>query len=203
MCKAEWGGNHVCWWSGLYFCFICCLDEASCTGCYWWLGDARCCIQVVPFVEVLTICYSLGLVSLVVYGLGSQCSHSKGRGVDFSVKMLFILVLWSPAVSEVLMRPGRHSGEPSNITALLVSSLPAQLALGPQSVCQGSGTLLKTSFLMLFVQLESLSRKGICPRHLWNPWGFIHPFFQQNIKFLIMGHHSRLHWDALYFFYET
>ena len=133
----------------------------------------------------------------------SQCSHSKGRGVDFSVKMLFILVLWSPAVSEVLMRPGRHSGEPSTITALLVSSLPAQLALGPQSVCQGSGTLLKASFLMLFVQLESLSRKGICPRHLWNPWGFIHPFFQQNIKFLIMGHHSRLHWDALYFFYET
>ena len=26
---------------------------------------------------------------------------------------------------------------------------------------------------------------------------------QQNIKFLIMGHHSRLHLDALYFFYET
>ena len=38
MGKAEWGGNPVCWWLGLYFCFVCCLDEASCTGCYWWLG---------------------------------------------------------------------------------------------------------------------------------------------------------------------
>ena len=56
--------------------------------------------------------------------------------VDFSVKMLFILVLWSPAVSEVLMRPGRHSGEPSTVTTLLlVSSLPAHLVLGLQSVC--------------------------------------------------------------------
>ena len=35
---------------------------ASCTRCYWWLGDSRSCIQVVSFVEVLTICYSLGLV---------------------------------------------------------------------------------------------------------------------------------------------
>ena len=32
-----------------YFCFVCCLDEASCTGFYWWLGDARSCIQVVSF----------------------------------------------------------------------------------------------------------------------------------------------------------
>ena len=62
MGKAEWGGNPVCWWLGLYFCFVCCLDEVSCTGCYWWLGDARSCIQVVSFVWVLTIWYSLGLV---------------------------------------------------------------------------------------------------------------------------------------------
>ena len=62
MGKAEWGGNPVCWWLGLYFCFVCCLDEASCTGCYWWLGDARSCIQVVSSVWVLTIWYSLGLV---------------------------------------------------------------------------------------------------------------------------------------------
>ena len=59
---AEWGGNPVCWWLGLYFCFVCCLDEAFCTGCYWWLGDARSCIQVVSFVQVLSIWYSLGLV---------------------------------------------------------------------------------------------------------------------------------------------
>ena len=62
MGKAEWGGNPVCWWLGLYFCFVCCLDEVSCTGCNWWLGEVRSCIQVVSFVWVLTICYSLGLV---------------------------------------------------------------------------------------------------------------------------------------------
>ena len=62
MGKAEWGGNPVCWWLGLYFCFVCCLDEASCIGCYCWLGDAGSYIQVVSFVWVLTIWYSLGLV---------------------------------------------------------------------------------------------------------------------------------------------
>ena len=62
MGKAEWGGNPVCWWLGLYFCFIYYLDEASCIGCYWWLGDAGSCIQVVSFLWVLTIWYSLGLV---------------------------------------------------------------------------------------------------------------------------------------------
>ena len=35
MGKAEWGGNPVCWWLSLYFYLVCCLDEASCTGCYW------------------------------------------------------------------------------------------------------------------------------------------------------------------------
>ena len=49
-------------WLGLYFCFVCCLDEESFTGCYWWFGDARSCIQVVSFVWVHTIWYSLGLV---------------------------------------------------------------------------------------------------------------------------------------------
>ena len=62
MGKAEWGGNPVCWWLGLYFYFVCCLDEASCTGCYWWLGYAESCIQVVSFVWVLTIWHFLGLV---------------------------------------------------------------------------------------------------------------------------------------------
>ena len=60
--KAEWDGTPVCWWFGLYLCFVCCLDEASCPGCYWWLGDARSCIQVVFFVWVLTLWYSLALV---------------------------------------------------------------------------------------------------------------------------------------------
>ena len=38
MRKADWGGDPVCWWLGLYFCFVCCLDEVSCTG---WLCEAR------------------------------------------------------------------------------------------------------------------------------------------------------------------
>ena len=29
---------------------VCCLDEVFCTVCYWWLGDAGSCIQVVSFV---------------------------------------------------------------------------------------------------------------------------------------------------------
>ena len=49
-----------------WVCFVlflfCFLDEVSCTGCYWWLGDAGSCVQVVFFVWVLTIWYSLGLV---------------------------------------------------------------------------------------------------------------------------------------------
>ena len=72
MGKAEWGDNPVCWWLGLYFCFVCYLDEASFTGCYWWLGDARSWIHVVSFVWVLTIWYSLGLV-LWYLGSWSQC----------------------------------------------------------------------------------------------------------------------------------
>ena len=62
MGKAEWGGNPVCWWLGFYFCFVCSLDDASSTGCCWCLGDAQSCIQLVSFVWVLTIWYSLGLV---------------------------------------------------------------------------------------------------------------------------------------------
>ena len=66
MDKAEWGGNPVCRWFGLHFCFACCLDEASCTGCYWWLGFAGSCIQVVSLLWFLTIWYSLGLGVLCI-----------------------------------------------------------------------------------------------------------------------------------------
>ena len=62
MSKAEWGDNPVCWWLGLCVCFVCCLDEASCTGCYWWLGAAGSRIQAASSVWVLTIWSSLGLV---------------------------------------------------------------------------------------------------------------------------------------------
>ena len=79
--KAEWGGSPVCWWSGLYFCFVCCLDDASRTGSYWLLGDAGSCMQVVSSAWVLTICYSLGLFSGSV-GSWCQWSHFKGSRLD-------------------------------------------------------------------------------------------------------------------------
>ena len=47
---------------GLCFCFVCCLDELSCTGCYWWLGDVGSCITVVSCMWVFTIWYLLELV---------------------------------------------------------------------------------------------------------------------------------------------
>jgi len=34
---------------------VCGLDEVSCTGCYWWLGDAGTFIQVVSIVWVLMV----------------------------------------------------------------------------------------------------------------------------------------------------
>ena len=46
----------------VYICLVSCLYEASCTGCYWGLCDARSCIQLVSFVWFLTIWHSLGLV---------------------------------------------------------------------------------------------------------------------------------------------
>ena len=51
---------------GLHFCFVCCLAEASCTGCYWWLGDAGSCIPVVSFVCVSSHYLILPRVSTLV-----------------------------------------------------------------------------------------------------------------------------------------
>ena len=66
ICMSFWRNVYLnllpIFWLGLCVCFVCCLDEVSYTGCYWWLGDAGSCIQVVSFVWVLTIWYSLGLV---------------------------------------------------------------------------------------------------------------------------------------------
>ena len=92
----------LCYWFGLYFCFVCCLNEVSCIGCYWWLGDARSYIQVVSFVWVLTVWYFSG--SLVSK---SQCSHSKGSGLDlwfwqllvFGKSIIFNLEGWRPGES--------------------------------------------------------------------------------------------------------
>ena len=64
--------------------------------CYWWLGDAGSCIQVVSFVWVLTIWYSRRL------GSWSQCSHSKGSGLD--LKFSVVLFHWSgtPVCSQLV-----------------------------------------------------------------------------------------------------
>ena len=56
--KAEWAGNPVCSWSGLNFCFVCCLCDMSFIGCYRQLGNAGSWIQVDSFEWVLTIGYS-------------------------------------------------------------------------------------------------------------------------------------------------
>ena len=79
MSLAEWGSNPVFWWLGLYFCLVCCLDEASCTGCYWWLGDIGSCIQVASFVWVLNLLLSR-VSSLVVWGLGVSAPTPKAQG---------------------------------------------------------------------------------------------------------------------------
>ena len=46
-------------WACIYVFLLLLFRWGSCTGCYWWLGEARACIQVVSFVWVLTIWYSL------------------------------------------------------------------------------------------------------------------------------------------------
>ena len=52
-------------WVCVFVLFVV-LDEVSCTGCYWWLGDARSCIPVVSFVWVLSIWYPASVGSLIV-----------------------------------------------------------------------------------------------------------------------------------------
>ena len=96
MGKAKYCGNPVCWWQGLCFCFVCCLDEASCTGCYWWLGDARSCIQVVSFAWVLTIWYSLWLVLLQSrVGVSAPTTKAQGliSGQEWRLHKWFVMAL--------------------------------------------------------------------------------------------------------------
>ena len=83
MGKTEWGGNPVCWWLGLYFCFVLfCLDETSCAGCYWCLSDARSHIQVFSFMGVLTIWHSLGSVLVLERTLESPLNWKKIKPVN-------------------------------------------------------------------------------------------------------------------------
>ena len=86
--------NPVCWWLGLYFCFVCCLDEASWTGCYWWLGDAGSYIQVFSFVWVLTIWYSLvsrGWRNLVVWSQWWESERRKEANIPWVMQPAFTL----------------------------------------------------------------------------------------------------------------
>ena len=115
MGKPKGGGNPVCWWLGLYFCFVCCLDEVSCTECYWWLGDAGSCIRVVSFVWVLTIWYSLGLVLwqsrvlesvLPLQRLGARSLIPRVQSfyqglIDTELNMTMYVTLWFPSVMTV------------------------------------------------------------------------------------------------------
>ena len=104
VCFPSGGQGWVRWWScllmlGFGFLFGLLFRWGICTGCYWWLGDATSCIQVVSFVWVLTIWYSWGL------GSGSQCSHSKGSGLALKFwVVLYILFHWSgtPVCSQLL-----------------------------------------------------------------------------------------------------
>ena len=96
MGKVEWGGNPVCWWFDLYFCFVSCLDEVSCTGCYWWWGDAGSCVQAVSFVWVLTVWYSLGLVLLI--------SSASVRSIPFLSFIEPIFACNVPLVSLVFLK---------------------------------------------------------------------------------------------------
>ena len=61
------------------FLFVCCLDEASCTGCYWWLGYARSCIQAVSLVWILLRLPSVS--SLIFSGLGVCAPTPKSWGL--------------------------------------------------------------------------------------------------------------------------
>ena len=80
---------------GFEFFFVCCLDETSWTGCYWWLGDAGSCIQVVLFKWILTIWYSLGLVLWYSRVLESMLSLQRLliSGQDWRFHKWFVMVL--------------------------------------------------------------------------------------------------------------
>ena len=83
-------------------CFVCCLNEVSCTGCYWWLGDARSCNRVVSFVWVLTIWYSAPHSSTLAWKIPwmeepgrLQSTGSLGVGHDWVTSLsLFTFIHW-------------------------------------------------------------------------------------------------------------
>ena len=154
MGRAEWGGDPVCWRLGLYFCFVCCLNEVSCTGYYWWLGDARPCIQVVSFVWILTIWHSLGLV-LWYSRSWSQCSHSKCSGLDLQCCKLY----------EGQWGQQRVPG-PQYLTFLLSDVSPAQISQYSHFLTNQKGRSLRTGDIL--VSLAPITMPG--PLQKLNVW---------------------------------
>ena len=121
MGKTEWGGNPVCWWLGLYFCFVCCLDETSCAGCYWCLSDARSHIQVFSFMGVLTIGHSLGSVLVLERTLESPLNWKKIQPVHSKGDQSWVVIgrtdanaetpiLWPPLVKSWLILKDSDAG---------------------------------------------------------------------------------------------
>jgi len=100
MGKAEWGGNPVCGRLGLYFCFVCCLDETSCAGCYWCLGDARSHIQVFSFMGVLTIWHSLGSVLVLERTLESHLNWKKIQPAHYKGDQSWVVIGSTDAEAE-------------------------------------------------------------------------------------------------------
>ena len=70
----------VCWWLGLYFCFVCCFDEVSCTGCYWWLVMPGLVLKWFPLCKFSLFDTPYGYFSGSL-GSWSQSSHSKAQGL--------------------------------------------------------------------------------------------------------------------------
>ena len=88
MGKAEWGGNPVCWWFGLYFCFVCCFCvlHRVLLVVGWWCrvsySSGFLCVSshylILPRVS-----------SLVVQGLGVSAPTPKAQGLISSQEWRF------------------------------------------------------------------------------------------------------------------
>ena len=102
MGTAEWGGNPVCWWLGLYFCFVCCLDAASCTGCLLVVG--RCWVLYSTGFLCASSHYLIPprVSSLVVWGLGVSAPTPMAQGLILSFVWLYIIIFCWPGTPSAL-----------------------------------------------------------------------------------------------------
>ena len=60
------------------FWFVCCLDEASCTGCYWWLGNLGLVFKWFALCE-FSLLILPRVSSLVAQDLGVSATTSKAQ----------------------------------------------------------------------------------------------------------------------------